>query len=824
MQKNIIMKKRSFRLSVLLLILFSGMISGCVKINHENDTPEPLSPIGVIPKDFDWKTVKELSCTVNVASVTGIGDNMIRVIKIYNSPLLNDGALMASGAATPSSPYTVKITLSSAIPTIYVQEILPNGTRNLKVIDVSGTTLNINFSTSIAANAPIIVKASPSPSIPIPTDYDVIINDNNSLTINGFTSGQSSAYGNTYKSYLIPAGFTRTARLEVGNWISHAVLYVQGVYRISGSIDLNNVSIVVLNGGRVEASGITTGTSNANVVTVYVQNGGTLVTSGGISISNGKSIVNKGTMTLSGDLSINNLSSFYNEGTLTVKNTNSPKTIFLSNHGFFYNSGSIICDKTSFTDYASILNDAGSSFETVEWYQTYGTTTNNHGHIAATTQFKANGSSYVVNNFCNISSMTADLQGGTYNLYEGSLFSSQELKTNNMIINMSGGSMLLTGVISSVYGMKVRSESDNYSVFKCTGSIPDMRWAASEFNGKIELVHSLLVEGSGPNGRVLYEAMFNNNGSILSKTQTKNILATTCNDAAGQIITPPPVITDNDGDGVAAEFDVDDNDATVAFVSYFPSGSTWGTYVFEDLWPVKGDYDVNDMVLGFKVSYFTNASNLVTKLRFDYNLRAAGSTYDLGTAFQLDRVSASNVLSVTGREINGAVPFGVTSNGTESGVSLAVIPLFNSQKDVTSNQGFLNTESGNHVITPDQYLSVKFITPFQQSDIAMSSFNLFITVNSRDREIHLPTFAGTSKFNLSLANGYNLYQGDVFKNSDGMMWGLMIPEPFQYPSERNSIINAYLHFAEWATSGGTSYPDWYKPLSGYTNQAFIYQP
>jgi len=42
-----------------------------------------------------------------------------------------------------------------------------------------------------------------------------------------------------------------------------------------------------------------------------------------------------------------------------------------------------------------------------------------------------------------------------------------------------------------------------------------MRYAASEFNGKIELVHALLVEGSGTNGRDRYVAMFNNNGSIL---------------------------------------------------------------------------------------------------------------------------------------------------------------------------------------------------------------------------------------------------------------------------------------------------------------------
>ena len=284
----------------------------------------------------------------------------------------------------------------------------------------------------------------------------------------------------------------------------------------------------------------------------------------------------------------------------------------------------------------------------------------------------------------------------------------------------------------------------------------------------------------------------------------------------------PRSAIDNDGDGIAAELDVDDNDSNVAFVSYFPDANTWGTFLFEDLWPDKGDYDVNDMVLGFKISYFTNASNMVTNLRLDYNLRAAGCTYNLGAAFQLDNVSASNVASVSGQELCGTSLFAVVSNGTESGISLAVVPLFNNQKDVVSYSGFLNTESGTNVITPDKFVKIKFAIPMQQSDITMSTFNLFIVANERGREIHLPTFEGTTKFKPSLASGYNLYSGDKFKSNDGMMWGLMFPEYFEYPSETNSITKAYLHFSEWANSGGSNFSDWYKSKDGYTNRVFIY--
>jgi len=39
--------------------------------------------------------------------------------------------------------------------------------------------------------------------------------------------------------------------------------------------------------------------------------------------------------------------------------------------------------------------------------------------------------------------------------------------------------------------------------------------------------------------------------------------------------------------------------------------------------------------------------------------------------------------------------------------------------------------------------------------------------------------------------------------------------------EKQEIINGYLHFADWAESGGTQYPDWYKDLPGYRDESFL---
>ncbi|MBS4062267.1 MAG: DUF4842 domain-containing protein, partial [Bacteroidetes bacterium] len=44
-----------------------------------------------------------------------------------------------------------------------------------------------------------------------------------------------------------------------------------------------------------------------------------------------------------------------------------------------------------------------------------------------------------------------------------------------------------------------------------------------------------------------------------------------------------------------------------------------------------------------------------------------------------------------------------------------------------------------------------------------------------------------------------------------------------YPLEKQEILWAHLKFAEWAMSGGTLFPDWYKNLTGYRNNSLIYQ-
>jgi LruC domain-containing protein len=181
------------------------------------------------------------------------------------------------------------------------------------------------------------------------------------------------------------------------------------------------------------------------------------------------------------------------------------------------------------------------------------------------------------------------------------------------------------------------------------------------------------------------------------------------------------------------------------------------------------------------------------------------------------------------RDRSGTAPFAVSTNGTESGVNLAVIPLFNKVRDIVTEDysSFLNTLADSYINTPNKSLKIRFTSPVNLSDLNMSSINFFVVKNSagetlRGKEIHLPTFLHTTKADVSYFSGKQLHPTDKYKFDDGMMWGIMIPEPFNYPFEYQAVDVAYLHFNEWALSGGADFNDWYKNLSGYRDDTKIF--
>ncbi|HMG07918.1 MAG TPA: LruC domain-containing protein, partial [Mucilaginibacter sp.] len=287
---------------------------------------------------------------------------------------------------------------------------------------------------------------------------------------------------------------------------------------------------------------------------------------------------------------------------------------------------------------------------------------------------------------------------------------------------------------------------------------------------------------------------------------------------------------DKDGDGVLDELDAYPNDATKAYICYYPSSSTYAQVAFEDNWPKKGDYDLNDLIVNYRYTFISNAKNQVVSLSGDFVPVAAGASFKNGFGVQLP-VAASSVTSVTGQKITSNY-ITMASNGVESGQSKAVIIPFDNHDNVLKypdNSYLINTvPTKDKVEGTTTTVTVNFSSPVDQANLTASSFNPFLISNlRRGYEVHLPGYAPTDKVDTKLFNTDDdasvPANGKYYLSKENGPWAISYTTAILYPIEGANITKAYLHFAEWAASSGTAYTDWYSnPASGYRNTSFLF--
>lgn len=266
-------------------------------------------------------------------------------------------------------------------------------------------------------------------------------------------------------------------------------------------------------------------------------------------------------------------------------------------------------------------------------------------------------------------------------------------------------------------------------------------------------------------------------------------------------------------------------------VNLFPA-SGFGTLAFEDLWPSKGDYDFNDLVIDYQFEIESDAQNYVNSVTGTFIVRAIGASYQNGFGFQLSGAIDASDLSVTGYSLTENY-ITLNSNGTESGQSKPTIIVFDNAFNEMQHPGSgigINTETDAPYVEPAELVINIDFPPatYSLNDLSISSFNPFKIVNlNRGVEIHLPGYPPTNLADTSLFGTQDddtqLTQGRTYVSKNNLPWAINIYEKFDYPIEKVSIIQAYNRFVDWAESGGVLYPDWYRNLPCYRNQALIYQ-
>jgi LruC domain-containing protein len=287
-------------------------------------------------------------------------------------------------------------------------------------------------------------------------------------------------------------------------------------------------------------------------------------------------------------------------------------------------------------------------------------------------------------------------------------------------------------------------------------------------------------------------------------------------------------VADTDSDGVNDTEDQFPQDATRAYVRNYPA-TGFGTLLFEDQWPNNGDYDFNDLALGYRYQYITNASNQMVELKGTIVIRAIGATFRNGFAIQLDNLAATKVASVTGTKTQAAPWLSVGTNGTENGQTNAnIIVIDNASRIIPPpTAGTLINTDPSLAATPTD--TTNFTITFNAGEVVEADINInpYIFINQdRSREVHLADRIPSAKMNPvyfgTIDDASSPGIGKYYRNRNNLPWALDIPESVPYPVERVDITSAYLLLAAWAQSNGTTNTNWFADIAGARNATKLY--
>lgn len=257
-----------------------------------------------------------------------------------------------------------------------------------------------------------------------------------------------------------------------------------------------------------------------------------------------------------------------------------------------------------------------------------------------------------------------------------------------------------------------------------------------------------------------------------------------------------------------------------------------GTLAFEDLWPGKGDYDINDLVVEYNFNIDKDNNEKINDITATFQVRAFGAALHNGFGFSFPNVDPNNIISVSGYDIQSGSIFSLAGNGLENGQSDATFIVFDDAFNIMQHPGSgigVNTDHPAPYVEP---VTITLYIDFVDGEVSYShldigNFNPFIVISqTRGMEVHLPDYPPTDLHNPSIFGTYeddsDPGTGRYYKTHDNLFWAINIPERFDYPNEKQVITGAYLKFADWAQSDGALFPDWYKNLPGYRNASAIY--
>lgn len=781
-------------------IAMASTFSSCLDSNKDlyDSSFQMANPMGdgfAAPDGFPWLMTSNVQVAVTAGNEY---PNNYYTIELYDAnPIISkDAKILGKGVVKAGETFRSEVTLTNGSTTIYVKEITPTNLTAIRTAEVVNGTANCSFSsTSVPTSRSLSTATRAFVTVNDPDANDTSIFPKECPTTeifneNSFTAGKS--YQVTSSTKRIALGQTNNIKL----YVTEDIELKEEIYLTTGS------ALYILPGKKVSMPQAKNN-GQANCI-ISIGDQATLDVKTSLQLDSNYKLYNLGTIHAENFTSTNS-SILYNLGTLNIE-----KELSGQNSGStIVNEGVIKAESASIQGDSHVINrDAGVvEIEKQTVLNCTGGSWENDGKwttedmaISAWNDFCFNKCQLIVKNMLSITEAHLIVDGGGYVIC-------QNLYMNNSKIDL-GAKALIKVTEKAEYGYQTADKG-----FKGTGAekaLVVMKKATAKFPDNADIIHysgnlQIICSdhpgadlGWGKRWTLTKGAEWAEEGS-----NTASIPNTQCNEGfnSGTPTSPsdpsfPIVMEDNH--------------------NY--------TYLFEDQWPLYGDYDMNDLVLTIKKRKLsTDNKNRVKEFELSVDLCAVGATKPIAAAIMFDAIAANEITeSVTYEDNSLHKGFNLNNQNIENGQDKAVVPLFDDAHIALGSNRYepINSMSGSINNTKD-FRNISFTLKFSNPTLSADAFNInklnvFIIVGGNKderREVHIIGFEpsklvetysfGGNNDNSSLANR------QYYISKENLAWGITVPTNFKWPLEYNNIKVAYPQFVKWVTSGGQEEKNWW---------------
>lgn len=777
-------------LKLVRFALSAGMmlatLVGCVDDNKDlyDPTITADNPLDITaPDGFDWSTTNTIRLSVEANDeYNGQYDYIIEVFD--NNPIASAAdsiSSLAKGVAKSGHPFVLSVTIAKSTTDLFIRQTDPKGRAVIRSFPVQSNmtcsfTDNVSVSASTRSAISTRALATTRAEVPVP-DYTSIPANAQEISSLGGAALEAG------KNYKITGTYNGSFKFSGA---SNVKLYIQGTWNMPDDFKIQRgLEIIVMSGAKIVA--------NSNLF-FYGSSSLTIMPNGVVKLSKMTfsnqegQFKNWGSLTLGDDFTMSAGGLFYSKGTIVAKNAN------FNNASPMQNDGTITLDGKLYMPYnASFINTGEVTAKDLD---VNGVTLTNKGKMIFDQISRVNGST--VYNSCYLEAKDSAVFSGCQNfVLDQGYLKGKNLTTKGCVVKLNNGSMI-----------------------EATNILKNDSWATSYDGGTTgnrSLIKADKVEGKGItySGKLTIESDHHVRNTKNNTYYTMNSPAEMAGYGDSNVVIEICTGTANGG-----------NPGTDPGNPTFPIESvndTKYTYLFEDQWPLYGDYDMNDVVIRVKkTTMYLNASNKVEKFKLEAELVAVGASKNIAAGLQLDDVAASLVSSVEYGSTKPSTLFSYASQGVEAGQSKAVIPFFANAHAFMGNStnAFVNTVIGstaNVSVLPTIVVTATFSSAtLSPESFAAGKLNLFIITDGQSnnrKEVHVVNYRPTDKASTTFFgnnnDGSSATAGKYYVSKDNLAWGICVASSVNHPKEYAKVTDVFPNFASWVTSGGSSNTDWY---------------